>query len=148
MNFSYVQKDGQPLPEGRFTFNGGNITIEDIHQEDQGLYQCSASNEAATITTEAELMVESVSPRAPYNLTANSTQSTVTLKWIAGFSRPQMEFSVWYRPIHTEEWRTIKIESRKKLEVTIYDLHPGNQFVLPDALANLVKPGKSNRSRV
>lgn len=70
-------------------------------------------------------MVETMNPRAPYNLTANSTQSTVTLKWVAGYIRPDMEFSLWYRPVGTEEWRTIRIENRKKLEATVYDLNPG-----------------------
>lgn len=124
----WYKKDGSSLPEGRYSLRVGNITIEDIQQEDQGVYQCAASNEVSTIITETEVMVETMNPRAPYNLTANSTQSTVTLKWVAGYIRPDMEFSLWYRPVGTEEWRTIRIENRKKLEATVYDLNPGRNY--------------------
>lgn len=48
------------------------------------MYECSATNEAATITTEAELMIENVSPRPPFNLTANSTETCITIRWQPG----------------------------------------------------------------
>lgn len=124
-----LQKDGSPLPNDRYTIQAGNITIFDIQEEDRGIYQCSVSNEAATITMETELMVETVSPRAAYNLTANSTQNTVTIRWVAGYSRPHLEYSVWYRPVNTEEWRTAKLEGRRKLELTVTDLHPGRNSI-------------------
>ncbi|GLV33104.1 borderless [Carabus blaptoides fortunei] len=127
-NIVWYRKDGSPLPDGRFTVEAGNITIYDIQEEDRGMYQCSVSNEAATITTETELMVETVSPRAAFNLTATSTQNTVTVKWIAGYSRPHLSYSVWYRPVNTEEWRTAKVEGRRKLEHTVTDLNPGRDY--------------------
>lgn len=75
--------------------NGGNLTIANIEENDRGLYQCVASNEAATISIETELMIENATPRAPYNLTANSTMTSITLKWIPGHSKPQLDYSVW-----------------------------------------------------
>lgn len=48
------------------------------------MYECSATNEAATITAETELMIENVVPRPPYNLTANSTETSITIRWQPG----------------------------------------------------------------
>lgn len=50
----------------------------------RGIYQCVASNEAATITVDSELLIENVAPRPPYNLTANSTDTSITLHWEPG----------------------------------------------------------------
>ncbi|XP_015601580.1 protein borderless isoform X2 [Cephus cinctus] len=121
-------KDGQPLPPNRTAISGGNLTIERIQEQDRGIYQCSASNEAATVVADAELMVLNAPPRAPYNLNANSTKNTVTLTWMPGYVRPKMEYSVWYRPTDTSEWRTMKILSRKITEATINNLTPGREY--------------------
>lgn len=99
-----------------------------IQENDRGLYQCSASNQAATITTETEIVVENVAPRAPFNLTANSSQNAVTLKWTSGYNRPHPEFSVWYRPADATEWRTMKLQSRSNFEATVFDLSPGKSI--------------------
>lgn len=55
-----------------------------------------ASNEAATVVADAELMVLNVPPRAPYNLSANSSKNAITLTWVPGYVRPKMEYAVWY----------------------------------------------------
>lgn len=79
-----MQKDGQALPADRLSFSGGNLTITNLIETDRGMYECSATNEAATITTEAELMIENISPRPPFNLTANSTETCITIRWQPG----------------------------------------------------------------
>lgn len=86
--FWIMQKDGSLLPEGRYVLHGGNLTLSSLKEEDRGMYQCSASNEAATVTTETELMIENVPPRAPYNLVASSTSDSVTLRWAPASSMP------------------------------------------------------------
>ncbi|XP_072749945.1 protein borderless isoform X2 [Anoplolepis gracilipes] len=121
-------KDGMPLSPDRSIIIGGNLTIERIQEHDRGLYQCAASNEAATVVADAELMVLNVPPRAPYNLSANSSKNAVTLTWVPGYVRPKMEYSIWYRPIDTSEWRTMKILSRKITEATINNLYPGREY--------------------
>lgn len=78
------RKDGTPLPFSRTTIDGINFSIENINETDRGIYQCVASNEAATITVDSELLIENVAPRPPYNLTANSTDTTITLHWEPG----------------------------------------------------------------
>ncbi|XP_066598150.1 protein borderless [Prorops nasuta] len=121
-------KDGAPLSPDRTILTGGNLTIERIQESDRGLYQCAASNEAATVVADAELMVLNVPPRAPYNLNANSSKNAVTLTWIPGYVRPKMEYSVWYRPTDTSEWRTMKILSRRITEATVNNLTPGREY--------------------
>ncbi|XP_011702130.1 PREDICTED: protein turtle isoform X2 [Wasmannia auropunctata] len=121
-------KDGSPLPPERTILIGGNLTIERIQEHDRGLYQCAASNEAATVVADTELMVLNVPPRAPYNLSANSSNNAVTLTWVPGYVRPKMEYSVWYRPTDTSEWRTMKILSRKITEATVNNLFPGREY--------------------
>ncbi|CAK9794813.1 Protein borderless [Anthophora quadrimaculata] len=122
-------KDGSPvLQDNRTLVIGGNLTIDRIQVEDIGLYQCAASNEAATVVVDAELMVHNVPPRAPYNLTAFSSNNAVTLTWVPGYVRPKMEYSVWYRPTDTTEWRTMKILSRKITEATVNNLNPGREY--------------------
>ncbi|XP_058803561.1 protein borderless isoform X1 [Phymastichus coffea] len=121
-------KDGTPIPSERILMRGGNLTIERIQEQDRGMYQCAASNEAATVVADAELMVLNVPPRAPYNLSANSTKNAVTLTWVPGYVRPKMEYSIWYRPTDTSEWRTMKIVSRKITEATVANLNPGKEY--------------------
>lgn len=122
-------KDGSPIPlTNRTIIIGGNLTIDRIQEQDRGLYQCAVSNEAATVVADTELMVLNVPPRAPYNLSANSSNNAVTLTWVPGYVRPKMEYSVWYRPTDTTEWRTMKILSRKITEATINNLNPGREY--------------------
>lgn len=122
------QKDQSPLPAGRHLIQGGNISIEKIQVEDRGLFECTATNEAASITVETELMVENIAPRAPYNLTANSTEYSVTIKWVPGYIRPHLEYSIWYRPTDTQEWRTLRILSARTTDGTITNLQPNHEY--------------------
>lgn len=82
MLISWTRKDGIPMPFNRHNVDGGNLTIANITADDRGVYTCAAINEAARIEADAELMVESFSPKAPSNLTASSTKDTITIKWV------------------------------------------------------------------
>ncbi|XP_077292450.1 borderless isoform X2 [Arctopsyche grandis] len=139
---NWSKKDGSLLPEGRYVLQGGNLTLSSLKEEDRGMYQCSASNEAATVTTETELMIENVPPRAPYNLVASSTSDSVTLRWAPAssmptftnptewstFIRPHTEYSVWFKPVEAEEWRTMRTSSSRITEATIGNLQPGREY--------------------
>lgn len=56
-----------------------------------------AKNEAGTITSEAELLVEeTVRVQAPYNVTTDVTKNSVTVKWFSEeYSKNKFKFSVW-----------------------------------------------------
>ncbi|XP_018336675.2 protein borderless [Agrilus planipennis] len=122
---TWYKKDESQLPEGRFIIKGGNLTILKIQEEDRGVYQCSAMNKAATVVAETELLVENVPPRAPYNLTAKASNTSVHLKWVAGRKRPRIRYSIWYKPVDVQEWRTKEVQSQDILEAIIDNLTPG-----------------------
>ncbi|KAH8357021.1 hypothetical protein KR200_002319 [Drosophila serrata] len=124
----WSRKDGQPLPADRFSLSGGNLTITGLVESDRGMYECSATNEAATITAEAELMIENIAPRPPYNLTANSTETCITIRWQPGYLRPNLEYTVWYRLTEAPEWRTLRVLDKKVMEATVQHLVPGKEY--------------------
>ncbi|XP_055713087.1 protein borderless [Phlebotomus papatasi] len=125
----WTRKDGLPLPYDRYSTHGGNLTLEKIVESDRGIYQCSVTNEAATVTADTELLIESVAPRPPFNLTANSTDTRITLKWIPGsVARPSITYIIWYRLAEAPEWRTLKVPSRSSMEATVSNLEPGKEY--------------------
>lgn len=127
-NISWTRKDGIPLPLHRHFVSGGNLTIQNVNPADRGVYVCSATNEAATIETDAELMIETFSPKAPSNLTAASSKDSITIKWIQNYVRADLKFSIWYRPADHDEWRTHNVNYSNKYESTIENLEPGRDY--------------------
>ncbi|KAL1462993.1 hypothetical protein WDU94_014786 [Cyamophila willieti] len=75
-------------------------------------------------------MIENTAPRAPYNLTAQATKNSISVKWIPGFIKPRLEYSVWYRAVDLPEWRTLKIRARDSSEAVITNLSPGREYEL------------------
>ncbi|XP_013187242.2 protein borderless isoform X1 [Amyelois transitella] len=126
----WTRNDGNPLPEGRYSVDGGNLTINSVDETDRGVYVCAVSNAAASVAMETELMVENVPPRAPHNLTAHPHDTSIQLSWVPGHNGPEVEYTVWYRERHAHEWRTMKILSRGVTEATLVGLQPGKQHEL------------------
>lgn len=124
----WYKKDGSSLPTGRYTVKDGNLSIVNIQEEDRGLYVCSATNKAATITAETEVLVENIPSSAPYNLTGITTSNSVYLKWWAGRQRAHVNYSVWYRPVESKEWKTYPVPPYMYLEARIEDLDPGREY--------------------
>lgn len=124
---TWTRKDGLPLPE-RSIAVGGNLTLVNVTADDRGVYVCTASNEAARIETEAELMIETFSPKAPSNLTANSSSHSITVHWTQNYVRPDLKFSIWYRPADGQEWKTHQVKSSYIYESTIRNLEPGREY--------------------
>ncbi|KAJ2942516.1 hypothetical protein O0L34_g1980 [Tuta absoluta] len=126
----WARKDGSDLPVGRHSLDGGNLTIADISEEDRGVYVCTASNAASSASVETELLIENVPPRAPYNLTARATDTTIHLSWIPGHSGLEVDYNIWYRERAVTEWRTMRILSRGVTEGTLVGLRPGQEHEL------------------
>lgn len=126
---TWTRKDGLVLPIGRHTIEGGNLTVENVTADDRGVYVCSAINEAASIESDAELLVETFSPKAPSNLTAtNSTKDSITIRWTQNYIRPNLKFSIWYRLVDAMEWRSRTVRWTTKYESTIENLEPGREY--------------------
>lgn len=124
----WFKKDGTPLPRSRITLEGGNLTLDNIVEADRGMYQCVASNGAATISVETELVLENTAPRPPYNLRAVSSTTSVTLTWLPGIERPETQHSVWYRQSDTPEWRTLRIGDTGSTEAMVAGLKAGREY--------------------
>ncbi|KAJ8922838.1 hypothetical protein NQ315_007873 [Exocentrus adspersus] len=124
----WYKKDGTSLPMGRYSIKDGNLTIIDIQSEDSGIYQCSATNKAATISAETELLVENIPSSAPYNITAVSSTTSVHLTWLAGRHRANVDFSIWFRRKGSDEWKTYQVPSTKVLEATVTNLVPATEY--------------------
>ncbi|XP_031624013.1 protein borderless isoform X4 [Contarinia nasturtii] len=133
------RKDGIPLPFSRTTIEGINFVIENINETDRGIYECVAENEAARITVDSELLIENVAPHPPYNLTANSTDTSITLRWEPGYIRPYLEYVVWYRLADATEWRTLRMLTHppvrsyenfnnQNMHATVTNLEPGREY--------------------
>lgn len=125
---AWTRKDGLALPLGRYQVTGGNLTLINVTADDRGVYICAAINEAARIETEAELMIETFSPKAPSNLTANSTKDSITVHWTQNYIRPDLKFTIWYRLADGLEWRTHQVRSSIKHESTIENLESGREY--------------------
>ncbi|XP_063822866.1 protein borderless, partial [Ostrinia nubilalis] len=124
----WTRKDGSELPVGRYSITDGNLTISDIAEEDRGVYVCSARNDAAAVAVEAEILVENVPPRAPYNLTAAPALDSVHLCWVPGHNGLEVDYTVWYRERAVSEWRTMRILSRGVTDATLVGLRPGADY--------------------
>ncbi|XP_050346997.1 protein borderless [Nymphalis io] len=126
----WAKKDGSELPEGRYSLMEGNLTINDVQEEDRGVYICTVSNEADELTVETELLIENVPPRAPYNLTARASFESIHLSWVPGHNGVDVEYNVWYRERSESEWRTMKILSRGVTDATLVGLRSATDYEL------------------
>ncbi|XP_015173478.1 PREDICTED: protein turtle-like isoform X4 [Polistes dominula] len=127
----WLRKDGSPIQRNRAKINGGNLTIESLRRTDFGFYHCVASNEVATISTSTQLIVEGTQPHAPYNVTGNATEFSVTLNWLPGYSGGpdyKQDYTIWYREAGTSEWETIPVTPSGSTMVTINRLTPATVY--------------------
>ncbi|XP_050542439.1 protein turtle-like isoform X2 [Daktulosphaira vitifoliae] len=127
----WQRRDGAPLPKGRHSIHGGNITIESLRKTDFGYYHCVASNEVATIVTTTHLVVEGTQPHAPYNVSANASETSVTLQWLPGYSGGpdyKQDYTIWYREAGMTEWSTIPVTPSGSTQVTINRLTPDTTY--------------------
>ncbi|XP_054264102.1 protein turtle isoform X2 [Macrosteles quadrilineatus] len=130
-NIQWQRRDSQPLPRNRVRITGGNITLEGLRRTDFGFYQCVASNEVATIVTATQLVVEGTQPHAPYNVTGNASEFSVTLQWLPGYSGGpdyKQDYTIWYREAGVSDWSTIPVTPSGSTQVTINRLTPGTTY--------------------
>ncbi|XP_048516983.1 protein turtle isoform X4 [Dendroctonus ponderosae] len=127
----WQKRDGSPLPKDRLKMDGGNLTIEGLRRSDFGFYQCVATNEVASIVFSTQLVVEGTQPHAPYNLSGSSTEFSVTLGWMPGYSGGpdyKQDYTIWYRESGVTDWSTIPVTPSGSTQVTINRLAPGSTY--------------------
>lgn len=93
VRFFFLQADGKSLFDPRVTVTGGNLTLTGVRSADRGVYRCVASNIAATISVETELIVEEnlLFNRKHFDLHVNSTNKNIVVYW----KRPYSFCTVW-----------------------------------------------------
>lgn len=130
----WYRRDGAALPASRHSLRAGNLTLVGLREADAGTYVCAASNQAATITAETQLIVDGGVPRPPFNLTAEAGTTAVTLRWArprsasSAAAHTHLDYSVWYRPADTQQWRLVRVATAGGAEATIGDLTPGREY--------------------
>ncbi|CAL7934635.1 unnamed protein product [Xylocopa violacea] len=125
------RRDGASIQRNRAKIVGGNLTIESLRRSDFGFYQCIASNEVATISASTQLIVEGTQPHAPYNLSGNASEFSVTLTWLPGYSGGpdyKQDYTIWYRESGTSDWKMIPVTPSGSTTVTINSLTPGTMY--------------------
>lgn len=78
--------DGRSLPRDRTREELGVLTLSKLRRTDFGYYECHVSNEVATLVATAHLVIEGTTPHAPYNITTVSSEFSVSLEWLPGYS--------------------------------------------------------------
>ncbi|KAF4522226.1 hypothetical protein B566_EDAN009070 [Ephemera danica] len=124
---SWVRKDGGDLPIGRHVLSSGNLTMRGLKSEDSGVYLCTASNEAARLVAETELLVEETASKAPHSLAANSSHDAIALKWTPGARGPEEQTTVWYRRSDVPEWYSMRVAANAR-EAVLAPLKPGSLY--------------------
>lgn len=117
-----MQKDGAPLPADRFAVEDGRLSIAAVAEEDRGVLVCTASNEAADVSAETELLIENLPPRAPHALEARASAHALHVRWAPGRRGDAAEYTLWYRERAAREWRTLRLLTRGATEATLAGL--------------------------
>jgi len=77
----------------------GVLTLSKLRRTDFGFYECHVSNEVATLITTTHLVIEGTTPHSPYNITTESTEFSVILEWLPGYSGGSdysQKYVIWY----------------------------------------------------
>jgi immunoglobulin superfamily member 9B len=127
----WQRRDGTPLQKNRVKSANGTLTIENLRRSDFGYYECVASNEVATIVSSTQLVIEGTQPHAPYNLTAVSTEFSVTLSWMPGYSGGpdyKQDYTIYYHEAGASDWSPIAVTPSGSTQVTINRLTPATNY--------------------
>ncbi|XP_032453403.1 protein turtle isoform X3 [Nasonia vitripennis] len=144
---TWQRKDGEELARGRAKVVGGNLTIENLKQQDFGVYECVVSNEVATIVKSTHLIVEGTQPHAPHNVTGVADQFSVTLSWQPGYSGGpdyKQDYTIWHREEGAQEWKTIPVTPSGSTTVTISRLKSGTNHEFQVVGKNALGDGMSS----
>lgn len=147
-NIQWQRRDGQPLQRNRVKVTGGNITIDNLVRGDFGYYQCVASNEVATIVSATQLVIEGTQPHAPYNVSGQATESTVTMSWMPGYSGGPdytQDYTLYYREGGLSDWQPIPVTPSGSTQVTINKLSPGTTYEFQVAGKNVLGDGMMSK---
>uniref|UniRef100_A0A914V5B3 Uncharacterized protein n=1 Tax=Plectus sambesii TaxID=2011161 RepID=A0A914V5B3_9BILA len=122
------RKDGRPLSarakeEGRAT-----LSINNIHYEDHGVYECIVQNDIATLSKEAVVVVDDTRPQQPTDVRAVSRVDGAHISWKPAFDGGhEQTFTIRYRPLDSSDaWQVVDAGQRSEFDVT--NLRPSTTY--------------------
>ncbi|KAG8449995.1 hypothetical protein GDO86_016615 [Hymenochirus boettgeri] len=93
-------KLGPPGKSAAQMDTNSSLVFRPLTKEEHGIWQCTASNNVATISAHTTVYVLGTSPHAVVNVSAQSLVAAVNVSWVPGFDGGYFQrFSVWYAPL-------------------------------------------------
>ncbi|ESO12323.1 hypothetical protein HELRODRAFT_158819 [Helobdella robusta] len=129
--FIYWRKTDSTFPSTTKTlFDGSNLTIAHLTKEEEGYYECYATNFYSTIVSSTYLIVQEQIVNQPYNVRSVSTSGSMTLTW----SPPHMEdgliynYKVCLKEASLGNWLYFTDLPEFTTSLTIYNLKPSADY--------------------
>ncbi|KAM4690986.1 LOW QUALITY PROTEIN: protein turtle homolog A [Rhinophrynus dorsalis] len=92
-------KLGAPGSTAQMDVNS-SLVFRPLTKEEHGIWECTASNHVATISTQTAVFVLGTSPHSVNNVSAQPLVSAVNVSWVPGFDGGYFQrFTVWYAPL-------------------------------------------------
>lgn len=128
---TWKKVNGVLPPSTRTLINGGNLTIVRLEVEDQGTYECIATNVVTSVIATTVIIIELSSHRGPYNVTVETTALSARISWLPAYdSGSTQHYVIWYRiDGNTKvEWQTLRVVPSDALSITVYNLLPHTKY--------------------
>jgi len=128
---TWTRMDGKALPKGRWRMDLGNLMISNLRRIDFGYYECHMSNEVATLVATTHLVIEGTTPHAPYNISTQSSEFSVKLEWLPGYSGGSdysQNYEVRYRQGGVHNWIPVDVDPPLSTRAEIHNLQPGTVY--------------------
>uniref|UniRef100_A0A8C5ULA3 Immunoglobulin superfamily member 9 n=2 Tax=Malurus TaxID=55806 RepID=A0A8C5ULA3_9PASS len=80
--------------------SNGSLVLHPLSKEQHGLWECTATNQVATVTAVTSVHVLGTSPHAVTNVSVRPLPLAANISWEPGFDGGYFQrFSVWYTPL-------------------------------------------------
>ncbi|PIK46421.1 hypothetical protein BSL78_16707 [Apostichopus japonicus] len=123
------RKVGGLLPEDRHVITSEGLTIGNLTKEDTGVYECSITNEVATVTASANLFIQMTSPHMPHNISVLTSSTSAYVWWSPGYNGGMdQRFTVRYRPETNSAWSHYTDIPDTVSSIVIHDLRPTTEY--------------------
>ncbi|KAJ0057339.1 hypothetical protein NL108_004922 [Boleophthalmus pectinirostris] len=117
------------------TTSNGSLLLQPLTKEHQGLWECSAANRVASVTTSTQVYVLRTSPHAATGLSVSPGHKEANVSWEAGFDggAPQT-FSVWVKNVtaggsdEKQQWFSVDVPLSSGTSLQVEGLIPGTVY--------------------
>ncbi|XP_051972038.1 protein turtle homolog A-like [Xyrauchen texanus] len=152
------QMNGDPAPKiiwkkvgtasrSLFTLAGnGSLILHPLSKDHQGEWECSSSNQVATVSARTTVLVLSTSPHAVSSVSVIPGINQANVSWVAGFDGGYTQkFTVWYKQSaekteEKQEWLSFPIMSTEN-SLLVTNLLPATEYQFSIMAQNKVGTG-------